>query len=98
MKALSRSIATAARWLYSRAPELGPNPALEVDKPHRSRGRRHALADFELIELYQVTCTGGDDPLLDQLIFDTGMELGTRRDGACRLTVGQGIYVRGKPV
>ena len=67
----------------------GENPALEVAKPRRPSDSRRALCDFELVELYDLTACGGDDPELDTLLVDVGLETGARREGAVNLVVGR---------
>lgn len=67
----------------------GRKGASEIRKPRRPTHDRRALADFELIELYQVTIGGGDDQELDELLFDYGIETRSRREGTYALTVGQ---------
>lgn len=82
----------AMRWFYGQAPDAwggAENPAAGIAKPHRPPGDRRALADWELLELSEITATGGDDPELDTILFDLGIETGARRQGACQLTVGQ---------
>ena len=44
---------------------------------------------FELIELYDLTANGGDDPALDLLLVDFGIESGAGREGAYEFTMGQ---------
>jgi integrase len=82
-QALRSLYAAAAKWLD------GENGASEIRKPRRPTNDRRALADFELIELYQVTISGGDDPELDQLHFDYGIETGSHRERTYALTVDQ---------
>ncbi len=82
-QALRSLYAAAAKWLD------GENGTIEIRKPRRPTNDRRALADYELIELYQVTIGGGDDPELDELLFDYGIETGSRREGTYALTVGQ---------
>lgn len=67
----------------------GENPARDIDKPRRPGSTRRALADFELVELYDLTATGGDDSELDTLLVDYGLETGSRREGAYEFTMGQ---------
>ena len=67
----------------------GDNPGRAIDKPRRPGSTRRALADFELVELYDLTATGGDDPALDLLLVDFGIESGSRREGAYEFTMGQ---------
>ena len=67
----------------------GANPGLTVKKPRRPGPSRRALADFEMVELYDLTATGGDDIELDTLLFDFGIESGARREGAFNFTVGR---------
>lgn len=62
---------------------------LDVPKPHRSGRERRPLRDHELLELSHLTGTGGNDPELDLLLFDFGLETGARRSGAYGLTVAQ---------
>ena len=65
------------------------NPAREVKKPRRPTNTRRSLLDFELVELYDLTVNGGDDPELDGLLVNYGIETGSRRLGAYTLTCGQ---------
>jgi len=83
----------ALRSLFNNAAKYlnGTNPALEVKRPRRGAGYRRALQPFELMELQHVTATGGDDPDLDELLFDFGIATGARRQGAHDLVVGR-IY------
>jgi integrase len=83
----------ALRSLYGNASKYlgGENPGLEVKRPRRGRGTRRPLQPFELLELQHVTATGGDDPRLDELLFDFGIATGARRQGAHDLVVGR-IY------
>lgn len=78
---------SATRKLYDFV-GLKKNKAMKVAKPSRRGGRRRALADFELLELAEVTATGGNDPELDTLLFDLGIETGARRVGPVKLTIG----------
>ena len=73
----------AAATLHAEAPGAA---GLEI--PARPPGRRRALYDFELVELYEVTIGGGDDPDLDELLFDFGLMSGSRREGTSLATVG----------
>ena len=43
------------------------------------------------MELRHLTANGGDDPALDELLFDFSVATAARRDGACALIVGR-IY------
>ncbi|MGC8511348.1 MAG: hypothetical protein ACP5PB_10825, partial [Acidimicrobiales bacterium] len=74
---------SAKRYLASE------NPAREVHKPRRPPNTRRSLVDYELVELYALTANGGDDPELDLLLVDYGIETGARRQGAYGLTCGQ---------
>jgi hypothetical protein len=67
----------------------GENPASNVTKPRRPPNTRRSFADFELVELYNLTATGGNDPQLDLLLVDYGLETGARRQGAYTLSCGQ---------
>lgn len=71
--------------------------AAEVEMPGRPTGRRRALHDFELVELYEVTVGGGGDPELDELLFDFGLTTGARREGTYRATVGA-LHLEGQIV
>lgn len=62
--------------------------AADIPMPGLAPGRRRALHDFELIELYEVTVGGGRDPELDELLFDIGLMTGVRREGTYLLRVG----------
>jgi integrase len=61
------------------------NPAAAVEKPHRLPSRRRGFTDSELVELYEVTRSGGDDPALDTLLLRFHLETGARRGGALGL-------------
>jgi integrase len=61
------------------------NPALAVPKPRRLPSPRHPLTDQQIRELWQVTASGGDDPLLDTLLVRLHLETGARRGGAIAL-------------
>lgn len=62
--------------------------AADIEKPGRPTGRRRALHDFELVELFEVAVGGGGDPELDELLFDFGLMTGARREGTYGATVG----------
>lgn len=86
----------ALRSLYRAAlPYLGvqrpgeATPAHGVKKPRRPGRSRRPLLDFELLELQHITATGGDDPEVDELIFDYGVATGSRREGAYNQVVGR---------
>jgi integrase len=83
----------ALRSLFGKALKYlgGVNPGLEVKRPRRGSGKRRGLQPFELMELQHVTATGGDDPELDELLLDFGIQTGARRDGAL-LLVGGRLY------
>lgn len=67
----------------------GVNPASNVTKPRRPPNTRRSLTDDELVELYDLTATGGNDPALDLLLVLYGLETGARRQGAHTLSCGQ---------
>lgn len=88
----SETAVHALRSLYKSAMKayLGDvNPGLEVARPRRSLGSRRPMQDYELMELQHLTATGGDDPELDELLFDFGLNTGARRLGAINQTVGR---------
>lgn len=61
------------------------NPAEQVTKPRRPASRRRGFTDEELHQLFDVTRTGGDDPVLDSLLLRFHLETGARRGGALAL-------------
>jgi site-specific recombinase XerC len=64
------------------------DPSQEIDKPKRIDGTRLALEQAQLDELWAV-CTGtGDDPVLDEMIVETILVAGARKEGILNLTLG----------
>lgn len=81
---------SAMRKLFQDVPGLVDGyDGLDVAKPHRTSRERRPLLDFELVELHHETATGGNDPKLDTLLLDYGLQTGARRSGAYGLTLGQ---------
>ncbi len=58
------------------------SPAGALKKPTRQLSDRRGFSDEEVVELYKVTSTGGDDPVLDTLLLRFHLETGARRGGA----------------
>jgi integrase len=56
-----------------------------VKKPRRPASRRRGFSDEELSQLFEVTRSGGDDPVLDSLLLRFHLETGARRGGALAL-------------
>lgn len=86
-----KSCVHALRSLYKAAgKELHAevSGAAGIPMPGLPPGRRRALHDFELIELYEVAVGRGREPQLDELLFDTGLMTGMRREGTYLATVG----------
>jgi integrase/recombinase XerC len=61
------------------------SPATELKKPTRQPSDRRGFSDEEVVTLYKVTSTGGDDPVLDTLLLRFHLETGARRGGALAL-------------
>lgn len=61
------------------------SPAAELKKPTRQPSDRRHFSDEEVVTLYKVTSTGGDDPALDTLLLRFHLETGARRGGALAL-------------
>lgn len=61
------------------------SPADKVKKPRRPASRRRGFSDEELSQLFEVTRSGGDDPVLDSLLLRFHLETGARRGGALAL-------------
>ncbi len=61
------------------------SPAGALKKPTRQLSDRRGFSDEEVVELYKVTSTGGDDPVLDTLLLRFHLETGARRGGALAL-------------
>jgi integrase len=61
------------------------SPAAALKKPTRQPSDRRAFSDEEVVTLYNVTSTGGDDPVLDTLLLRFHLETGARRGGALAL-------------
>lgn len=64
------------------------NPAADVKKPPRPRGRRRALTSRQLSQVLAVVANTGNDPELDLLLVQTILVSGARREGLTRLTLG----------
>lgn len=80
----------AARAFFRVAVEddlISKNPAEPVPKPQRLPSRRRGFTDSELADLWRVTRSGGDDPVLDTLLLRFHLETGARRGGALNLRV-----------
>jgi len=61
------------------------SPGAAMKKPTRQPSDRRAFSDEEVVTLYTVTSTGGDDPVLDTLLLRFHLETGARRGGALAL-------------
>ena len=61
------------------------SPATALKKPTRQPSDRRGFSDEEVVTLYKVTSTGGDDPVLDTLLLRFHLETGARRGGALAL-------------
>lgn len=64
------------------------NPAKDVKKPRRLTGRRRPLTQPQTNEFWAVVRNTGNDPELDELICETIIVAGARREGLCNLTLG----------
>lgn len=64
---------------------IDESPADKVQKPRRRASRRRGFTDAELLKIYEVTQSGGDDPVLDSLVLRFHLETGARRAGALGL-------------
>lgn len=79
---------------------LSESPAAEgkLEKPRRPASRRRPLTDAEMVQLFEVARTTGNDPALDALIMRLHTETGCRRGGALALRLrdldGPGQLVR----
>jgi site-specific recombinase XerC len=63
------------------------DPASGLKKPSRLESPRMSFTNQQVADLYQVTSTGGDDPILDTLLLRFHLETGARRAGALGLQV-----------
>jgi len=82
------SCISAMRCFFSLAVADGlieKSPAAALKKPTRQISDRRAFSDDEVVALYKVTSTGGDDPALDTLLLRFHLETGARRGGALAL-------------
>lgn len=82
--------ATAVKKVFEMAVKdehLNRTPAEDLEKGDRSEPRRTSLSDDQLIELFHVVVSGGDDPELDFDITWTEFETCFRRGGLLSLTV-----------
>jgi len=82
------SCISAMRCFFSLAVADGlieKSPAAALKKPTRQLSDRRAFSDDEVVALYKVTSTGGDDPILDTLLLRFHLETGARRGGALAL-------------
>lgn len=61
------------------------NPTNDLTRPPSPDGERRALSENELLEVWDVTRTGGDDPELDSLLIETVLVTGARREGLINL-------------
>lgn len=85
-----RTLIHAARFFYNVAERSGlvaDNPARELRMPPPARHVRRALTQEELADIYLVTASGGNDPMLDLLLLDFHRETAARRAGACSLRI-----------
>lgn len=64
---------------------IDANPATGVEKPKRRPSNRRGFTATEVAELFRVTTTTGDDPILDGLLLRFHLETGARRGGALAL-------------
>jgi len=82
------SCVSAMRCFFALAEADGlieKSPAAALKKPTRQPSDRRAFSDEEVVTLYNVTSTGGDDPVLDTLLLRFHLETGARRGGALSL-------------
>lgn len=87
-----RNAVSALRFLFATAERerlipVGTNPAADVTKPPKELGNRRAFTEDELLELWGVVISGGDDPELDALLVETVLVTGARRGGLKALSV-----------
>lgn len=68
---------------------MAVNPAEALHLPDREPVvTRRPMTRAERNEVWEVTCTVGDDPELDRLLFLFHLHTGSRQEGAWKLTVG----------
>jgi integrase len=67
--------------------EQDRNPAPTLKKPRKGHGNRRAFTQTEYSELWKTIVSGGDDPALDALLWETVFVTGARREGLINLSV-----------
>ncbi len=70
------------------------NPAQKLKKPGKSEGGRRAFTQTEYTELWSTIVSGGDDPELDTLMWETVFVTGARREGLINLNIRDLDHVR----
>jgi integrase len=70
------------------------NPPQKLKKPGKSEGGRRAFTQTEYSELWSTIVSGGDDPELDTLMWETVFVTGARREGLINLDIRDLDHVR----
>jgi integrase len=87
-----RNAVGAMRYFFNAAVsehviEHDRNPATRLKKPGKGHGNRRAFTQPEYSELWQTIVSGGDDPALDALLWETVFITGARREGLINLSL-----------
>ncbi|CAM3734446.1 tyrosine-type recombinase/integrase [Nocardioides zeicaulis] len=70
------------------------NPAQSLKKPGKSDGGRRSFTQTEFADLWSTIVSGGDDPELDTLMWETVFVTGARREGLMNLDLRDLDHVR----
>lgn len=81
--------ALAAIWKKAEEIEaVKTNPVKSMERDPIKKSRRHGLSDYQVEELFNLSATGGDDPLLAHTLLWTLSETACRRGGIIHLKLG----------
>lgn len=94
-----RNAVGAMRYFFNAAVddhliEVDRNPAVKLTKPAKAVGRRRSFTRDEYTQLWQTIVSGGDDPELDALLWETVFVTGARREGLINLSLRDLDHVR----